>query len=322
MKADLDRQLRALVDAARPVGVEEAITRAQASPVPFEDVVPPRSHLRPRIATVAAAVVLAAGGVGWAVASGPSGGGGSQIGAPPGLPRGTVLSATEVRDVARTSAAAARSGGTAEITEWSEENGAPRGGYEAAVTFSGANIDEMVTSVSGPLGSATSVDDRYVDGQLYTYSVSTDGVAEWLRDDGLAAAKGSMAFPDPRVMYHAISPAARFRSDGTTTVDGVRLTRLTALDPVAIDASTIGSLADSGHVTSFTVWVDSKDVVQEVAFSTSAEIPFTAVSIHSGSFGRSATITNTSNVVVAFSELGMPQSVTVPNVGTGSSGAG
>ncbi len=87
---------------------------------------------------------------------------------------------------------------------------------------------------------------------------------------------------------------------------------MTSLDLFAIKGAILGGLADRGHITSFTLWVGPNDVVQEVAFTIAAEIPFTTASISGWNLGTVATITTTSSVTVVFSQLGMPQNVVAP----------
>ncbi len=141
--------------------------------------------------------------------------------------RGTVLSASAVRTIATASTSSASSGGTAAITEWDEENGVPSGGYEASVTFSGSNIDERVTSVPEPPGSAGAfaIDDRLVNGQFYTYTVDDSGVPEWLHCTNQIGRHVSMAFPGPRTLYSYLTASTRFQYEGKSTLIGTSLSR-------------------------------------------------------------------------------------------------
>jgi hypothetical protein len=315
MTSDLDQQLRALVDAARPVSAEEAVARARTLPSPFEVGTPERPRWPARsVAAAAAVLALVAGGIAGVLATQSTGRSTAPAPAARGPRRGTVLSASAVRTIAAASMSVASSGGTAAITEWDEENGVPSGGYEASVTFSGSNIDERVTSVPQPPGSAGAfaIDDRLVDGQFYTYTVGDSGVPEWLHYTNPAGHHLSMAFPDPRTLYSYLTASARFQYEGKNTLNGASLSRLTALDPFAIKGPILSGLADRGHITSFTLWVGPNDVVQEVAFTISAQIPFTTASIRGWNLGTVATITTTSSVTVVFSQLGMPQNVVAP----------
>jgi hypothetical protein len=151
----------------------------------------------------------------------------------------------------------------------------PQDGYDTAVTFSGQNIDEKITSAPEPPGSSKSftTDDRFVDGQFYIYTPGPGDVLEWLHDTDSANDAASMQFPDPRTLYNAISPEAQFTVDGTTTMNGETVTHLVAGDPSAIDASALGNLAADATLTSFEIWVDANDVVQQVASVSSDHSP-------------------------------------------------
>jgi hypothetical protein len=324
VSAELSNQLRALVDAARPVSAGEAIARSQSIPGSFGTGAARAPHRRTRRLGVAAAAVVLALGVGaWLIASESSAPPKAPVSALLRLRQGSVLTDAQLRQIARASAAAAKAGGTASITELREENGIPQDGYEAAVTFSGSNIDEKITSVPEPPGSAgaIAIDDRYVDGQLYTYAVGPDGVDEWLHERYTVGSQTSTEFPNPRILYNVLSPTALFRYQGTSKVGGTLLYRLTALEPVAIDTATVGSFANSGHITAISVWVSANDVVQEIAFRTEAQIAFTPTSSTSA-VGPIPTITTASNVLVVFSELGVPQNVTAPSTWVDAPGGG
>lgn len=326
MTPDLSQQLRALVDVARPVSAGEAVARSGAVSNPLGDDVPAPARRRVRpLAVAAVAAACAATASGWLVAS--------QVSAPrsgpaetvPSFRPGSMLTESQVRQITSSSAAAAASGGTAEITELREENGIPQDGYEASLTFTGSSIDEKVISVPEPPGSAGSVavDDRYVNGQFYTYAVGPGGAPQWLHETEQVGHGAPLEFPNPRVLYNAVSSGGAMQYVGTTRVNGVTLYHLVALDPVSIDAATIGSMANSGHFTSFNVWVNARDVIQEVSYTTAAQIGFTTTaSTRGSSFGPLATITTTSSALVVFSELGVPQNVTAPSNAVDFQGAG
>jgi hypothetical protein len=332
MPNDLQDQLRALVDAAPAVSANEAIARSEAYPSAFHaDAEPRRPHRLIRSLTVAAsAVVLAGAGIGWALSTrsptpvvkhGPL----------VGLHRQSkvILTAAEVKAIATRSTAAAASSGTAEVTQTSAQNGVGQNGYDTAVTFSGQNIDEKITSVPEPPGSSKSftTDDRFVDGQFYIYTPGPGDVLEWLHDKNSANDAASMQFPDPRALYQAISPGAQFSVDGTTTMNGETVTHLVAGDPSAINASALGNLAADATLTSFGIWVDANDVVQQIALSTSQTNQACQLEpLPSGKKGVVAEpaikplengkscrpMTTTSNVTVTFANVGLPQSVTAP----------
>ncbi|MGH9291834.1 MAG: hypothetical protein ACRDZ6_03520, partial [Acidimicrobiales bacterium] len=224
-------------------------------------------------------------------------------------------------------------------TQTSAINGTAQDGYNTAVTFSGQNLDERITSVPEPPGSSKSfsTDDRFVDGQFYIYTLGPNDVPEWLHDTNSADDAASMQFPDPRTLYIAISPSAQFVVDGTTTMKGETVTHLVAGNPSAISGSALGSLA-GGTLTSFAIWVDGNDVVRQIALSTSSTSQVCQIKTltHAAAQGASpkrgwvfttpamkdmkelkasgacGSQTTTTDVVVAFTDLGTPQAVRVP----------
>jgi hypothetical protein len=267
MSTDLANGIRAIVDAARPVTAADAIARSNAVATPHPPILgidsgPDRNGRR---AFAAAAVVLAGGAIAWVtVTSAPT---------PPrhearngAAHAKALLTASEIRQIVSHSTVAASSG-TAQVTEETSEAGTPQTDNSIAVTFDGQNIDEKITVVAEPPGSAQTftTDDRLVDGQFYIYTPGPGDVLEWMHDTDSANDVASMQFPDPRTLYGVISASAQFEVAGTTTVDGATLTRLVALDPAAIDASALGNLAQ-GTLSSFEMTVDGNDVVQQMTF--------------------------------------------------------
>jgi hypothetical protein len=359
---DLQDRLCALVESVAPVSAEEAIARAGGPPpsvapvegrTPSSGVVGARARRRgARPALVAASVLALAGAAtGLAVAAGSTPPGTPSAGPPTRgtthTPARTVLTAADVQAITSRSSAAAASSGTAQVTETSSQNGVPQDGYDLAVTFSGANIDEKITSVPEPPGSADAftTDDRLVDGQFYMYTPGPGDVLEWLHDTNSADDVASMQFPDPRTLYGAISAGADFAVAGTATLDGTAVTRLVAGEPSAIDTAALGNLAEGATVTSFVVWVGADDVVQQLSLATSqvnrvcALRPLTAaqrkalllkdgetVTLPDGTTERviakpaiatlagadCGPVTTVTHVTVTFADLGVPQSVTVP----------
>jgi hypothetical protein len=250
-------------------------------------------------------------------------------------PAHAILTSFEVKKISAKSSAAASSG-TAEVTQTSAQNGVPQAGYDTAVTFSGQNIDEKITAVPEPSGSAKSftTDDRFVGGQFYIYTPGPGDVLEWLHDTNSGADAASMQFPDPRTLYGAINPAAQFTVDGTTTMNGEAVTHLVAADPSAIDSSALGNLAVDATLTSFEIWIDANDVAQQMALSTSQTNqacqlgPLSEYGTKTATFKslknakRCGLMTTTSNVTVTFANLGVPQSVAVPQGAVNYSGEG
>ncbi|MGH9100086.1 MAG: hypothetical protein ACRDV8_07640 [Acidimicrobiales bacterium] len=336
MSNDLKTQLRALVDTAAPVSAGEAKARA-ATRLGGVRVEPASSHTHPArrwgrpVAVAASVMALAGAGSAWAITAGsrpPAAGHGERAAAAPKV----VLTAAELHAITARSGAAASTSGTAEVAETSSENGAPQGGYDVAVTFSGRNVDEKVTSVPEPPGSAPSftTDDRLVAGQFYIYTPGPGDVLEWLHDTNSANDVASMQFPDPRTLFDAISPKAQFAAVGTTTMQGKTVTELVAGDPSAIDPAALGNLAAGDNLTSFELWVGSDDVVQRIALSTSLTsqvckvLPLTQAKRRDllQRVGETATLpdgegdcgptTTLTHFVVSFADLGVPQSVTAP----------
>jgi Sigma-70, region 4 len=127
---------------------------------------------------------------------------------------------------------------------------APHRHESVGVTFDGANIDERITVFPVPAGSARTftTDDRLVDGQFCIYTSGPGDVLEW------------MHVPDPRSLYGALDASAEFEALGSTTLGGTTVTHLEALDPTTIPTAPLGDLAD-GSLVSFSMWVDSNDVV-------------------------------------------------------------
>ena len=151
-----------------------------------------------------------------------------------------------------------------------------------------------------------------------------------------------MQFPDPRTLYQAISPEAQFSVADTTTTNGETVTHLIARDPSAINASALANLAADATLTSFGIWVDANDVVQQIARSTSQTNqacqlgPLTKaelqkygqkVKLPNGKEGvavaepaikslengkSSGPMTTTANVTVTIANLRVPQSVATP----------
>jgi hypothetical protein len=313
-----------------------------------------RSH-RPRrrvmIASGVAASVLLAGALA-VVVSGRTFDHGAGPGTLTSPPAHVVLTAAQVQTITSHSSAADTSG-TAEVAETSAQNGVTQPGYDLAVTFSGQNIDEKITSVPEPAGSAKSftTDDRFVGGQFYIYTPGPGDVLEWLHDTNSANDAASMQFPDPRTLYEVISPAAQLMAEGTATVNSEPVTHLVATVPSAINTSALGNLAEGATLTSFAIWVDANDVVQQIALSTTqtsqacqlspltnAEmkklLPEYGTTLPNGKVGvtlpasalksleNCGPLTTTSNVTVAFANLGSPQSVTTPQGAVNFSGKG
>ncbi|HXZ82798.1 MAG TPA: hypothetical protein VED84_03490, partial [Acidimicrobiales bacterium] len=225
---------------------------------------PSSRSLRLVVALVVGVLALVGAGIAWGVSS--SGGSGVRNAT---KPTRVVLTAAEVHAIAASSSTAMASTGTAQVTDTTTENGVAQTSDTIAVTFDGANIDEKITVNPEPPGSAKifTTDDRLVDGQFYIYTFGPNDVTEWLHDTG-SGSDVSMQFPDPRTLYGEFNPRADFAVLGPTTSNGVTLTHLEALDPAAISTSALASLM-TGTFSSFEIWTDENDVVQQMAFTSS-----------------------------------------------------
>lgn len=265
MPVDLDAQIRALIEAVSPVTAAEAVggPAQTGQRQPSLRRVPARR--RTRAVALAACVSLVGGTIAWGalgVSHAPAGkadSGGARA----------ILTAEAVRAIAHSSTASSSSG-TATVHDVDLENGTPQSSDTIAVTFGGSNIDEKITALSEPPGSAPTftTDDRLVAGQFYIYTPGPVDVLEWLHDTSSSNDTASMQFPDPRTLYSAMSASADFVIVGTSTIQGMRLTHLRAEDPGAIDTSALGNLAQ-GTVSSFDLWIGPNDVVEQMAFSSS-----------------------------------------------------
>jgi hypothetical protein len=281
MSNSLSAQIRALVESVDPVTSFEAITRAERGRAGPVDTLPTRigaptpdksgfgQRRRLFLAVAASVVILVGAGLAWALGSpGPKSGG--QRKAAHSERRSVILTGSEVHAIVAHSTAAATSG-TALVTETSAENGAPQSSTTVHVTFDGANIDELITVQPEPAGSAATftTDDRLVDGQFYIYTPGPNGLTQWLHDINSSGDLASMQFPDPRTLYSALSPSAQFQVIGSTRSGGTTLTKLQALDPTAIDSSSLASFADgAGSLRSLQITIGRDNVVEQMSFTT------------------------------------------------------
>lgn len=217
-----------------------------------------------------------------------------------------VLAASTVRHIAAASTATADSG-TAVVAE-STAAGTPPVTTQTMtfdVTFSGKNVDYTnATNADGAQG----VHNRYVDGQLYLYVEGPDRKMHWYHtlDPGSGAGKN---FFDPRTLFHALKPSAGLEVVGQQTTAGVALTHLHATNPSSIPVgSALGIKGTTGPVKSFDVWIDHSDVVHKMTIvfehDSRACVRASCTTI------KTTPGTRTSTVV--FSNLGAPESVTVP----------
>jgi hypothetical protein len=281
------------------------------------------------IAAVAAAVACAAGGLVIA-GSGSTGSPTTQArgSGGPGHAVPAVLTAFRVRLIASHTTALADSGSAVE-TLMNTSNGSPQAVVPTTidVTFSGQNVNY---AIGGNGSDAKGVQDRVVDGQVYTYIEGPDLQMHWYHQTQQGAEAG-MSFVDPRTLLRAVSPSAGLENLGQESVGGVELTHLRATTPGAIGQMGIPDV--TGTVKSFDVWVDGNNVVHQMRISsTSGNIlcsrstpgvsPHTheddgRVTILPGGklvpTGVTCTYATATTTEVSFSDLGAPESVAVPS---------
>ncbi|HUA96647.1 MAG TPA: hypothetical protein VMB82_14120, partial [Acidimicrobiales bacterium] len=283
MPDTLAAQLRALVEVAPPVTVPEIVARPASPPGAVRRPHRPGRRRSAVPAAVAATVLVASGAVAWALGAAPWSARPGPARRPPQAP--VVLTGAALAAIATTSTAASASSGTAVVHDVTTQNGATQSDDTVAVTFTGADIDERITVAPEPPGSgaAFTTDDRLVGGQFYIYTPGPGDVPEWLHDVG-GDSTASMAFPDPRTLYAALRPEARFVVVGTASVDGSTWSHLDTLDPGAIPASALGSLAQ-GTLTSFSLWVDGTGVVRAMTLTSAQTARGCTLAIGAGHLG-------------------------------------
>jgi hypothetical protein len=298
MSDDLATKLSAFVESVPPVTVGEVRRRMKGSHE--HAVVGLRRYAshKPRVFAVA----LAAVGTTTVLVLSPwtkSGTGGR-------LP--SALSPGAVRLVVDASAAALNSG-TAHMAVSESLNGSVVSVWSVDMAFSGADVAESVTWTDYPPAAAprTSTNGMALVGDNVYRQLN----GQWYVE-GKADATHLLAVPDPQSFLSNISPSADLVQVGLETVGGEKLTHLQARRPsAAVDDPLVG--VSGGTVTAFDVWVDSRNVVQRMTWTTagqdktctSEDSPVT-VPLHCTSFPRST------SVDVTFSNLGAPQTVTAP----------
>jgi len=202
----------------------------------------------------------------------------------------SVLTARMVRLISSQSAAAMADSGTAVETTTNSIGSATQGPPATIdVTFSGQNVNYLVVG-NGKRGGWG--ENRVVDGQFYLYIKGPDLQMHWYHDTSPNAA-ATMSFPDPRTLLQAVSPSAGLEDLGQEMVGGMELTHLRATTPGSIGRLRIPDVGST--VTSFDVWVDSANVVRQMAVSSSAGgaafVCVAAPSASGPSSGSSPTVT-------------------------------
>jgi hypothetical protein len=235
-----------------------------------------------------------------------------------------LVSNREIRLISSESSTAMATSGTARVVETEKLGSSLLSTDSSNVTFSGENLDFSSTSTfylpvtTNPTAPETS-DDRLVDGQVYLYIVGEDGQISWQHDTAPDAQAG-LTFPDPRTLMQAISPSTGWKTVGHESVDGIKLTELSATDPVEI--GNLGIPNFNGSVGSFDVWVDPNYVVRQMSLTSvpvnAACMPVHGV-IHTGpgdcvmpQSGQWITGSNVYSVNIQFANLGEPESVKAP----------
>jgi hypothetical protein len=262
---DLPDQIEEYVKlTANPVTFDEIKARAAVT----ERAVRP-APARRRTRLVAAVAGVAAAGVTGALVA-------SQIGGT-AAGTGTFLTVTALKQVADASQAAMTSGRARIVTA--------TGGSTAVqqVTFGGVNWNDVtnpgmptrIHRTSHSISRTGESINRVVDGQAYHYPAiarkpAPHFVAEWMHI-AAAGAAASLNIPDPRTLLSALSPSARFVTDGHTTVNGARAERLRATTPAAVPLQPLNPLIanepDNPRVSSLNLWVDPSDVVVKAQFT-------------------------------------------------------
>jgi hypothetical protein len=194
------------------------------------------------------------------------------------------------------------------------------------VTFSGQNVNyTVVSNGSGAKG----VQERVVDGQVYVFVEGPDLQMHWYHETQPGAEAGT-SFVDPRTLLQAVSPSAGLENLGQEWVAGVELTHLRATTPGAIGQMGIPDV--SGTVKSFDVWIDGDNVVHQMTVSAAsgnilcsrsaprvspqADESVGGVTTLPGGNPVPAGVTcayaTATTTEISFSNLGAPETVTVP----------
>jgi hypothetical protein len=134
------------------------------------------------------------------------------------------------------------------------------------ITFDGRNWNQsftvMMPTAAGQPASRESAINRVVNGQAYDYFVAANGLA-WYHETGPDAV-ANLDIPDPRVLLRELAPSARFAKDGTSVVDGVTVTKLTATNTRGLPTLNSPGIWPAGTISALTVWVDAAGVVRQV----------------------------------------------------------
>ena len=268
MRTDLNDQIHLLMERGIEHISAENIARRSAVITPF----PPRK-VRPGLwskrtvlitASVAAAACAAALVATGLVAAQPGTSAGPVQPGPARAP--VVLTAAMLRHVTSASRLALAHAGRAVVHSRETLGGVLQQTGTDNNTFDGRNWNDSFTVVmqaaAGAPASRESAINRVVGGQAYDYFVAADGLA-WYHETGPDAV-ARLAIPDPRVLLRELAPSARFAKDGTTVLDGVTVTRLTATNTSGLPTLNSPDIWPAGTISALTIWVDGRGVVRQV----------------------------------------------------------
>jgi len=312
MDTELTEQLREFADSAAPITLAELrrVTAFKPNPerVPVHKTRISHGH---RVLAAAAVVVLVAA-VG-AVAA-------SRISNPASKSAtGSIALSPGAIRLVDTSTSTALASGTALMNITQSQGGVTTNTWDSEVTFSGPNVDMATTWTQTPISNpgeptipaqSSIFDNRVVDGTSYR---TLNG--QWSVYSPTDASS-SISFPDPRTFVADITPSADLVSVGTETVNGVNLTHYQAKNPSVLGNVGIAGLG-SPRNTGFNAWVDSQHVVQRMTLDFTGT-PKTCFTVTSPSTlptqCTSAAITGHADI--SFSDIGAPETISAPTVGT------
>jgi hypothetical protein len=230
-----------------------------------------RSGLRSRLTVTIAAAAATACAAGLVAAL--AGNAASPV--RPGSARApVVLTAATLRHVTKESWLALGHAGRAMVDSRETLGGVMQQTGTDNIAFDGRNWNDAFTVVTpaatGQPASRESAINRVVNGQAYDYFVAADGLA-WYHETGPYAV-ANLGIPDPRLLLRELAPAARFAKDGTSVLDGVKVTKLTATRTTGLPTLNSPSIWPTGTITALTIWVDGSGVVRQITVTGRQEV--------------------------------------------------
>ena len=266
MKTD---DIRTLIDGgAPPVTVTEIRNRHAANFPALTRIRAAARKRRPRLLIVSGmAVAGAAAAIAVTQLSGPAviPAAGHAAGAVTSKP---VLTAETIRRVASSSLAKLTSG-EVDISFRDSAGGLLQDTGTDVVTFSGKSWNWVLTqsfaAIPGRAAYTQNAINRAVDGRMYAYFHAQAPGDAWYLE--LGTSPQSTSVPDPRTVLGALTPDARFVSEGYQVIDRVRLLHLRATRPgaAALLGQIQGDTPGETATTSFDVWVDASGVVRHMS---------------------------------------------------------